>query len=367
MRTTTFSAQLRILLITYGMICGLCACGSSVPDIPVNAPAWDSSASQTTVSETGEADAAGHAGNTPTDNSSMDNSPTDHLSKDSLSTEAGASVPASPTRDATPVCLVPNADGTAVTSNDVAVIDYSHMSDGYICANYTGSCPKVKLRITGPDTIVYTYDLHGGGYETFPLSSGDGYYDVTIYENISGTNYATCLYADLEVQITNEFGPFLYPNQYVNFNANSKVVAKGQELAEGATSDLDVITSIYDYITENITYDYDKASDPPTGYTSDVDTILASGTGICLDYAAVMASMLRSQRIPTRLEVGYAQDAYHAWISVYTADTGWLNGIIEFDGNVWTLVDPTFGANTDDKTLKKFIGNGTNYVLQKMY
>ena len=128
-----------------------------------------------------------------------------------------------------------------------------------------------------------------------------------------------------------------------------------------------MITRIYDYITQNITYDYDKASDPPTGYTSDVDAILASGTGICLDYAAVMASMLRSQRIPTRLEVGYAQDAYHAWISVYTADTGWLNGIIKFDGNVWTLVDPTFGANTDDKTLKKFIGDGSNYILQKMY
>ena len=95
--------------------------------------------------------------------------------------------------------------------------------------------------------------------------------------------------------------------------------------------------------------------------------LFRSGTGICLDYAAVMASMLRSQRIPTRLEVGYAQDAYHAWISVYTADTGWLNGIIEFDGNVWTLVDPTFGANTDDKTLKKFIGDGSNYILQKMY
>ena len=70
-----------------------------------------------------------------------------------------------------------------------------------------------------------------------------------------------------------------------------------------------MITRIYDYITQNITYDYDKASDPPTGYTSDVDAILASGTGICLDYAAVMASMLRSQRIPTRLEVGYAQDS----------------------------------------------------------
>lgn len=342
MRIPRSSARLRILLITYCMAMGLCACGSASDSLPVDA------------SVTGTYD----------DQSSADPASAD---TDTSSPDTENTSPAGSLRDATPVCLVPQADGTAVVSNDVAVIDYSHMSDGYVCANYTGTCPKVKLRITGPDTVVYTYDLHGGGYETFPLSSGDGYYDVTIYENISGTNYATCLYADLDVQIPDEFSPFLYPNQYVNFTADSKVVAKGQELAEGASSDLEVITRIYDYITGNITYDYDKASDPPTGYTSDVDAILDSGTGICLDYAAVMASMLRSQRIPTRLEVGYAQDAYHAWISVYTADTGWLNGIIEFDGNVWTLVDPTFGANTDNKTLKKFIGDGSNYILQKMY
>ena len=347
MRIPKSSALLRILLITYCTTLSLCACGSGSDSTSVMASAADPVVEQPAASQ-----------------SSPD---TDGAQPAVPSAEAESSTPGVPLRDATPVCLVPQADGIAAASNDVAVIDYSHMSDGYVCANYTGTCPKVKLRITGPDTIVYTYDLHGGGYETFPLSSGDGYYDVTIYENISGTNYATCLYADLDVQIADVFSPFLYPNQYVNFTADSKVVAKGQELAEGAASDLEVITRIYDYITQNITYDYDKASDPPTGYTADVDAILASGTGICLDYAAVMASMLRSQRIPTRLEVGYAQDAYHAWISVYTADTGWLNGIIEFDGNVWTLVDPTFGANTDDKTLKKFIGDGTNYVLQKMY
>ena len=270
-------------------------------------------------------------------------------------------------RDSTPVCLIPVADGIAQTHNDVASIDYSHASEGYVCANYTGSCPKVKIRVTGPDSIVYTYDLNGNGYEVFPLSSGSGDYEVTIYENVSGTNYSTCLYEKVSAVITDEFTPFLYPNQYVNFSADSRVVAKGAELAASAASDLEVITNIYDYITANITYDYAKASDPPTGYTTDIDAILNSGTGICLDYAAVMTSMLRSQRIPTRLEVGYAQDAYHAWISVYTAETGWLNGIIEFDGNVWTLVDPTFGANTSDKALKKFIGDGSNYVLQKMY
>ena len=50
------------------------------------------------------------------------------------------------------------------------------------------------------------------------------------------------------------------------------------------------------------------------GYLPDVDDVLASQTGICFDYAAVMASMLRCERIPTRLEVGYMGDVYHAWM-----------------------------------------------------
>lgn len=280
-----------------------------------------------------------------------------------------ASVPDSDTgtRDNTPLCLVPEADGILEMRNDVAVIDYSHADQGYICADYSGSVSKIKLILSGPDGTDYTYDLHGNGYEVFPLSAGSGSYKATIYENISGTSYSTCLYAGFDAVLANEFGPFLYPNQYVNFNADSKAVAKGAELAAGADTDLDVVISIYNYITASIKYDYNKASDPPAGYVTDVDEILTSGTGICLDYAALMSAMLRSQQIPTRLEVGYAKDAYHAWISVYTEETGWLNGLIEFTGSSWTLVDPTFGANSSEKSLKKFIGDGTNYTLKKVY
>lgn len=280
-----------------------------------------------------------------------------------------ASVPGSETgtRDNTPLCLVPEVDGILEMRNDVAVIDYSHADQGYICADYSGSVSKIKLILSGPDGTDYTYDLHGNGYEVFPLSAGSGSYKATIYENISGTSYSTCLYAGFDAVLANEFGPFLYPNQYVNFNADSKAVAKGAELAAGADTDLDVVISIYDYITASIKYDYNKASDPPAGYVTDVDEILSSGTGICLDYAALMSAMLRSQQIPTRLEVGYAKDAYHAWISVYTEETGWLNGLIEFTGSSWTLVDPTFGANSSEKSLKKFIGDGTNYTLKKVY
>ena len=61
----------------------------------------------------------------------------------------------------------------------------------------------------------------------------------------------------------------------------------------------------------------------------DIDEVMRRKQGICFDYSSLMAAMLRSQRIPTRLEFGYAGDAYHAWITTYIEDEGWINGIIE--------------------------------------
>lgn len=251
--------------------------------------------------------------------------------------------------------------------NEYASIDYSHAEEGYIMARYTGSCAKVKMQIIGPDAITYTYNLVSTDYEAFPLSAGNGTYSITIYENISGTSYATCLAAEIRAVLTNEFGPYLYPNQYCTFNSSSDVVAKAAELAASAETDLDVVANVYNYLIENITYDYEKVATVPSGYTSDVDEILSSGTGICLDYAAVMTSMLRSQHIPTRLEVGYAGDVYHAWISTYITDVGWVNGIVEFDGESWQLMDPTFAASSSEKELKKFIGDGSNYLVKYIY
>lgn len=301
--------------------------------------------------------------NTSTSNNTKTTSSTDSsqvLSDEPIALAAGI-------RDNTPFCLVPTASGVNVYSNSLASIDASNTSEGYVMVNYKGSNPKVKLQITGSNGVTYTYNLHSGGYETFPLSAGNGSYKVAVYENVTGNQYSTALSQNITANITNTFGPNLYPNQYVNFNAGSKVVSKAMELAAGCSSDLEVVTAIYNYVTSNITYDHNKASNVQSGYTSNVDEILTSGTGICLDYASVMASMLRSQHIPTRLEVGYAGTAYHAWISTYITDVGWVNGIIQFDGINWSLMDPTFAANTSEQSLKSFIGNGTNYKTKYIY
>ena len=269
-------------------------------------------------------------------------------------------------RDNTPVVLASVASGTTVYSCTVASIDASNASEGYVIVSYSGSSTKVKLQITGTNNVTYTYNLSKTS-ETFPLSAGNGSYTVAVYENVSGNQYATALSKTFDVKISNVFGPFLYPNQYVNFTASTKAVAEASSLAQAADTDLDVVSNIYNYIISTITYDYTKANSIQSGYIPDVDTILASKKGICLDYAALMAAMLRSQRIPTRLEVGYAGEAYHAWISTYIKDIGWVNGIIQFDGKDWELMDPTFAANSSEKTLKNFIGDGNNYTTKYIY
>ena len=63
--------------------------------------------------------------------------------------------------------------------------------------------------------------------------------------------------------------------KYVNFTADSLPVAKAEELADGASSDLDIISSVYNYIithttsaTHNQTPATEAAShtDPPHRY-----------------------------------------------------------------------------------------------------
>ncbi len=263
--------------------------------------------------------------------------------------------------------LTPTAPGTSVTGNDYVSVDISNNSEGYIVVTYKGSSTNVKFQITGPGQSAYTYKIATGVATVMPLTGGSGSYKLGCYEGIGGNQYAVVYTENVTFNITNTFGPYLYPNQYVNFNSNSKVVTKAASLVSGCDTDLEAVEAVYHYVVKNFTYDYDKAATVSSGYLPVVDTVLDSKTGICFDYAAVMASMLRSQNIPTRLEIGYAGDAYHAWISVYVKDKGWIDGIIKFDGKNWTLMDPTFASTSSSKETKDFITNKSNYTVKYMY
>lgn len=273
-----------------------------------------------------------------------------------------------PPRDSTPKVLTPSADGVTVYQNDFASIDASNTSQGYVMVKYNGTNEKVKLRITCPDQSCYTYLISDrGAYDTFPLTAGNGSYALQVLENVAGDTYTVSLAQSINVSIEDEFLPFLYPNQYVNFHTDSKAVSKGSDLAKDTYSDLDVVQNIYNYVIKNISYDTAKAQNVSYGYVPDIDDTLSSKKGICFDYAALMTSMLRSQNIPTKLEVGYSGDAYHAWISTYIDDKGWVDDIIQFNGDTWQIMDPTLAATNDSAAVKKYIGDGSHYVVKYTY
>lgn len=269
----------------------------------------------------------------------------------------------------TDVCT-PEASQTVVYGDETTSLDASHTENGYLMLCYNGKVSKVKLQITTPDGTVYTYTLNPdsyGSYETFPLSGSNGTYQADLYENVTDDKYALIFSQSLDVTLKDEFQPYLYPNQYVWFTKDSKTVKKGQALSDDSADDLDYVQQVYHYVIENITYDKEKAETVASGYIPDPDATMESGTGICFDYASLMTALLRSQHIPTKLEVGYSGEAYHAWISVYLHEVGWVDNIIEFDGKDWSLMDPTLAASNSASSVKKYIGDGSNYTVKYSY
>lgn len=263
----------------------------------------------------------------------------------------------------------PVASGAVTFSNNSVMVDASNISHGYVMVQYTGNASKIKVQVLKSGGETYTYDLNArSAYEVFPLTEGNGTYTVRVLEQVQGTQYGVKFSKDIAVAMADEFEPFLYPNQYVNFSAGSAVVRKGTELAAPAADAIGVVTNVYNFVVNNFTYDTALANSVQSGYLPDIDHVLARKQGICFDYAAVMTAMLRSQNIPTKLVVGYTGSLYHAWVNVYIDGQGWVDNIIYFDGYEWKLMDPTFASSGgNDPSVKEYIKNSSNYKAKYTY
>ena len=269
---------------------------------------------------------------------------------------------------AIPDILEPEASGELVEANDRAMVDYSNTEDGYVMVRYTAETQKrLKVQVTGP-TTTYTYNLTPGEWAVLPLSDGNGGYQVRIYQNVSGSQYSLVMGAQMDVDMIDEFAPFLRPNQYVNFAASSVAVEKAKELTRGIEDPLQKVEAIYNFAVAELEYDYDRAATVKSGYIPVLDSVLEEKKGICFDYAALMTGMLRSQGVPCKMVFGYAGSIYHAWISVWTEDSGWVDGVIFFDGIAWKRLDPTF-ASTDNQSesIMNYINNNSNYQEKYFY
>jgi transglutaminase-like putative cysteine protease len=272
-----------------------------------------------------------------------------------------------------------------VVQNEKAVIDYTATPNtGTVSIKLTeANVYSRAIVIIKKGAVFYNYNLKIDGIaENFPLQMGDGEYtvQVLIVPPVTG-KAALAINSKYKYEAKNANDVFLNPSQFVNYNKDSKTVAKAEELVKNAKTDLEKVEAIYMYVVDNLAYDTAKAAKIVSGeiirYIPVLDDIISTGRGICFDYAAVFAAMLRSQGIPAKLVMGYVtapnnpgQQVYHAWNEFYLEDyKGWFKiNEMRFAGNKFERLDPTLdSASRGSKAAMQYIGNSSNYAAVKEY
>ena len=117
----------------------------------------------------------------------------------------------------------------AAQTDNGASIDTSSVSEGFVAVRATSQATLKFQVICGNDTT--NYDLPNTGEAiACPLTSGDGSYTFRVMQNTQGNNYVELFDASADVQLSSEFAPFLRPNVYCNYAADSACVTKAREL-----------------------------------------------------------------------------------------------------------------------------------------
>ena len=193
-------------------------------------------------------------------------------------------------------------------------VDTHGVNDGFIFAAVDEPMEnKLKLRISLPGNYGMTYDLNNDGvFELFTLVQGSGYYTVKLYSNTHAKKYTEIGQVNFYADLKDKDSPFYIPCQYVNYSKDSKIVQVASELAEGKT-ERQYFEAVKDYIRTYFAYDFIKAITRTTGMRPDIDGAMQKCMGICQDLSAIVAAMLRSQGIKSKLVIGFADNHYHAW------------------------------------------------------
>ena len=229
--------------------------------------------------------------------------------------------------------------GSKTKTADRLTVDYSHMDQGYVIVRAKKSNKRMQLSVShGSDTV--HYEMNGNGEnEIIPLQFGSGAYKFTllISQGKNCNRYDRAGTITLKCKMPDESSCFLYPNQYVDYEADSPLVKEAQRLCEDLDTPMEVVKTICGYVRSHFIYDWNKCntirSDHAKNILPDIQATWESGKGICQDLSALTCAMLRSQGIRAKLAIGSADGSYHAWVVIM------INGKRE-------LFDPSFSAKS---------------------
>jgi len=220
----------------------------------------------------------------------------------------------------------PGAPQTAQNDQlDEIVVSTSLSSQGIVAVDIkTNSTSRMKLKVAKGNEALY-YDVDSDHHVDVPLQMGDGAYTIKVFRHIVKNDYQAVYTEDVSFTAQNPNDVFLASSDIVNMRASSNVSTLTQDVVGNATDDRKKVERIAGFVVQDFKYDKHKVGTLTTDYIPNIDTVISDKSGICYDFAALTAAMLRQAGIPAKLVMGYRNDSevYHAWNEVLV-DGEWL-------------------------------------------
>ena len=215
--------------------------------------------------------------------------------------------------------------GKKKIEKDKLYVDVSNASEGYVMVKPPKTKTKLKFTVeTGGTKLQYDIDgtkqKNADGsqhYEVIPLQLGRTNYTLTLWKQVDGKKYGKIGQGKVAADMEDELRCFLYPNQYVDYTADSPCVKEAIKLCNGMTDQQEIFDTVKNYILKNFQYDFIKSVTVAgsSGMLPNIEECWQKKMGICQDLSAVTCAMLRSQGVPARLIIGQlGSGTVHAWV-----------------------------------------------------
>ncbi len=269
-------------------------------------------------------------------------------------------------------------NNNGVYSNKFVRIDTTTASEGYIILeNLDERAYNIGVYISADvindlekkPNFIWISDSKGKSSIKVPLTYGVTSYNITVVTSMTyDPTGSECSSKKAELTFTptsvSETGGFLLSAGEVIYDENMMFIKKAKEIAATCSNDFEKVEKIQAWVTSYMSYKDEEAT-PMIVYQCDLEKIYNRKTGVCYDYAVILAAMLRSQGIPCKLDFGYYDGVGHVWTEVYVDSEGVLDADnVYLEGKKWCRVEATLsGANG----VKEFINESDKYVWGQIF
>lgn len=189
------------------------------------------------------------------------------------------------------------------------------------------------------------------------MSLGEGHYKIDIYNVDTETRVPKRVFSTT-TQTSEKV--YLLPNGKDIPSENKEIVNLAKDITKGITDDFQKAKAVHDWVSQNISYDYERFQNKTAGPYQSALTVLNTRIAVCEGYSNLTASLLRSLGIKTKVVAGlggsfyspgYEQfedspginfhdsafdDSRHAWNEAYV-------------NNRWVIMDTTWSSGNGNK------------------